>query len=86
MRRRRDYASNGRRNKRGMWWVGQCEQLSQGCVPLPLLRLAEEEQDVLIREEIENVTSRHAHYQEPHPPDHMTYRPYSGRNTQYAWY
>ncbi len=56
------------------------------CTPPSILRLAEEEQDVLIREEIENVTGRHAHCREPHPPDHMTYRPYSGRNTQYAWY
>ena len=56
------------------------------CIFPSILRLAEEEQDVLIREEIENVTGRHAHYREPHPPDHMTYRPYSGRSTQYAWY
>ena len=49
-------------------------------------RLVEEEQELLLQEEIGNITGR-PHYQRPHPHEHMTNRPYSGQTSrQYAWY
>ena len=48
-------------------------------------RLAEEEYDLMVQEEIEQVTSR-PQYERPHPHDHVTHRPYSGHSSQYAWY